>query len=411
MSVRQTLRAVILMTVALFSPLALSAVVAIAPGPGIAVGSGGITTASSFVGTFSAGSFNSHFTTGIGGTPVTMPATMRMASNAGTFAATAVRGTPGLIGPAVAAWLLMAGIEWLSDQWMKTEDVTVANSGSTLVICNGYGQVTAVQCLSRATSSKHNDSLVDTFTQISVSSTQVVGYNTYIGGWFNALITPVCTGGTVWNGSQCAGTQTRPATDADWANVPQPLPDPAAEELAKKGLPLPLGNPEYNPAHHDVPMGDPYVDPADNIRKRDQARVTPQSDGKTARVDVVKTPVNPDGTPVNDPNGNPVPSTPDTNPDPCTINPDRLGCLNADTPDAPDITENDKTISITPQGGFGADTATCPADKSYSLRLMGNVALSWEPACQVASGMRLIVIAMAWVSAILIAIGITKRYG
>ncbi|WP_374279229.1 virulence factor TspB C-terminal domain-related protein [Azonexus sp.] len=411
------------MTVALFSPLALSAVVAIAPGPGIAVGSGGITTASSFVGTFSAGAFGSHFTTPVGGTPVTMPATMRMAANAGSFAATAVRGSPGLIGPAVAAWLIGAGIEWLIDQWV-VRDITGTPPSPYPIFTSYYAPGT----------SKYYSTLTDMLADLHdicvrfgntcsegamryyppnmyqwTQTTQSASYN--IGGYGQGQqIGQACPAGYTLNGSSCSANP-KPATDADWANLPQPLPDPAAEELAKKGVPLPLRAPEYNPAHHDVPLGDPYVDPSDNVRKREQARVTPQSDGQTARVDVVKVPVNPDGTPANDPNGNPEPAQPVEKSDPCELNPSRVGCLEADTPDAPDITENDKTISITPQGGFGADTATCPADKSYSLRLMGNVALSWEPACQVASGMRLIVIAMAWVSAILIAIGITKRYG
>ena len=86
----------------------------------------------------------------------------------------------------------------------------------------------------------------------------------------------------------------------------------------------------------------------------------------------------------------------------CDKNPDKVGC--AKLGDAPaDPTLGTKSIvptSITPVtiGGNG----TCPAD----VPLPHGAAFSWQPACDFASGLKPIILAMAWIAAAGIVLGV-----
>ncbi|MNY71337.1 Neisseria meningitidis TspB protein [compost metagenome] len=67
-----------------------------------------------------------------------------------------------------------------------------------------------------------------------------------------------------------------------------------------------------------------------------------------------------------------------------------------------------KTLAITPDGGWGASSASCPADKTASLSF-GPIAFSYEPLCLFASGIRPMVIALAWFSAALTFFGFARK--
>lgn len=443
MSVRQTLRAVILMTVALFPALALSAGVSYQFRGVNVVRVGGETHIAGTVGAEaasipSAGSGSLwHLGTGAlwqnGGTQVLGHAAdfvsqHPIASTAGSAIVTAIRANAGaLVTSAVAAFLLEKGLEYANGQWQKYN--TTGTPPSPYPVYNSYlvqGPSVYVSSLS-ATSGPCVSQCQIFYSGCSAGPISYQGAGKWHvkvnrnGGDGDASCTAIgngavqgqtCPAGYTYDGSACRSVPVA-AQESDWDAVrASTWPDPALRDLVRNGVSLPTDKPIYSPTSKDIDVSDPYTDPVTGNRYKDKARVTPSTaePGK-ADVQIVKVQVDVNGNPVINPTTG-QPETEKADPkDPCELNPNRVGCLDADTPDAPDINNNDKNISIVPQGGFGSDNATCPADKTYTLRLMGTITVSWEPICQLASGLRLIVIAMAWVSAILIAIGITKRYG
>lgn len=206
-------------------------------------------------------------------------------------------------------------------------------------------------------------------------------------------------------------TPSAPATDADWAKVPTSMPDTVLTSVMQEGRGWLPATPEVSTQAQTVPMSSVYKDPTTGVSYRDYAYVTPNpTDPQTATLQVVKAEVNPaTGNPVTDPNGNTPGSVKPE--DPCAANPNRVGCMDkGDIPASPDLQASEKTITITPDSGWGSDSAACPADLTSTLRTGGlAVAFSFKPACDAADMFRPIVIAMAWVAAVLIALGVGRK--
>lgn len=94
---------------------------------------------------------------------------------------------------------------------------------------------------------------------------------------------------------------------------------------------------------------------------------------------------------------------PEQPPEFCELHPESIVCQEMDTPDENKPNPTEKTFSITPSGGFGGAGA-CPAD--VALTYLGQpISWSYQPACDFFTGVRPAVVAMAWVAAILIALG------
>jgi len=88
--------------------------------------------------------------------------------------------------------------------------------------------------------------------------------------------------------------------------------------------------------------------------------------------------------------------------DPCTKFPDRVGCAKLSTAEGPELPEQDKQISISPESGFGADNGVCPGLVHTSL--VGDV----DPfglVCTYMSGIRYFVIGISFIMATLIFLG------
>lgn len=94
----------------------------------------------------------------------------------------------------------------------------------------------------------------------------------------------------------------------------------------------------------------------------------------------------------------------------CKEHPDIIACqvFKPDELEAKPVPNENKTLAITPDNGWGASSASCPADKSASLSF-GPIAFSYEPLCLFASGIRPMVIALAWFSAALTFFGFARK--
>lgn len=398
-----------------FAGSASAASVAMKPPVGITgnpASATGWTTASNFVGNFSAASFSGGFTTNVGGKAVTMPATMRMAANAGRFAVSAVRLTPSaLIGSAVATWLLSQGLEWIDGQFMKrpTGDPIVGGGW----VMNGYqGKVLPMEspldsCVAAYTGSQFGfircEPLAGNQFRIYLSDRTI--YNT-------AVQVTDCPSGYNWNASSSSCVPVaKPATATDFAPLEAaPLPDSVADELAPKGVALPMENPVFDPAYVDEPLGEPYVDPVTGKRYQDKVRVTPQSDGKTADVQTHKQEVDEEGDPATDPTTG-VEAPPEKQDDFCKQNPEASSCKPFDEPPDLDLEKKENPFSLNPVSGFGADSASCPAPQSLFTAGGQQVVWDWGNFCKFAQGIRPLIIGFAWLTAIMIVVSVGRRNG
>jgi hypothetical protein len=169
----------------------------------------------------------------------------------------------------------------------------------------------------------------------------------------------------------------------------------------------PVANPNYDPNAAPSPQNQPYIQPGIRV----QPSPTPT---EPWRVDLQ--PVN-RPTPTTNPDPDPDPDTnpgDNDNPKPeeqqslCEKHPDILACQKLDQPEAKELAKEDINISITPVSGWGAENAACPAPRSVMVAGRA-VSLSWQPVCDFATGLRPLVIALAWLSAVSMVIVVARR--
>jgi len=380
---------------------------------------GYITTAAS---AWSGAAYNSGLTAQVAGKAVTVPASWRMATNAGQVALGAMRLNPlGLAAGAAASWLLTYGIQkCLDGTWCaQSQDVGDPNpakywysSSYPSESCPGNGRCGWQAAHDSVVAQYIADKAQAGMAFVGWGSLTVVNANTatHVGRFKTAAVPG---GYDVTFGFSAFGArpvELAPAKDADWAKVdPLALPDAVLNNLGKDGVFLDVA-PQVNTARQGITLGLPYIDPVTGKTFQDMGYITPAPDGKTADLQVAKQEVDANGNPVTDP-GTGQPKQPEKTDDPCLAHPNRLGCMDkGDVPDAPDLQKSEKVISITPDSGWGPDTMACPADIVNNLRSGGQVvAWSFRPACDFADGVRAPVIAFAWLAAVLIALGVGSK--
>jgi hypothetical protein len=324
----------------------------------------------------------------VGGKAITVPATLRMASNAGQFAKNAMKLNPWAIAGTLALpWLIDYGLEWIEGQgWVKT-------------IPGGYYWSTNISYpLKPSAQEAANYHCLTTW-----------GVNTHYAGVFvDATHYNFGCFSDGSNGSQAVARESQPdisnpATDADWDALPDPLPSVAPELPYAPYMPegVPVGAPDYDFAPYQTPLGEPYTKP-DGSTAQPMASVSPNGDSIT--VDTYDQPLT-------DSNGQPVPNptpqdTPEPAPDPdiCQKNPDSLMCAALGTPPAAETvptTSLPVDATVTPIGGAG----TCPA----SVSLPHGITWSYQPICDFASAIRPFIIGFAWLSFSYIVVGAIKQ--
>lgn len=364
----------------------------------------------------SGGAMTGGFSVSVAGHVVTVPAVMRFASNAGQVALTTVRGGPAImIGTAVAGWLMQQGIEYYQGQFMKSgtdpkDKVTAWSNGFSNRTNNGLpvqGSLGAVLALAVQVIANDNCGgsfsnpyycpQASAYTCTMASSMQAVCNNpnsTYVNLPFSTTVEPT--------------SPKVPATEADFAPLATaPLPDAVAEELAAKGAPLPLQNPEFDPTPQTVPLSDPYPKPGGQPGEtvRDLVRVTP-APGETVKIETAKEPVTgPDGEPIPEEEQNPE-AVPPEQKDFCIEHPEAMACWESGEPEDSDVEKVTAGSMISPVGIGGG--GSCPANKTVNY-MGANLVLSFTPICTAAGWINPIVLALAWLSAGYILIGAFKQ--
>lgn len=87
----------------------------------------------------------------------------------------------------------------------------------------------------------------------------------------------------------------------------------------------------------------------------------------------------------------------------CALHPEILACADLDTPDSEELPTEDKSVSVSPDSGWGGN-GSCPAPKHLTVQGR-DIPIPLDIICQYMTGIRPIIIALAWLSAGFILIG------
>lgn len=386
----------------------------------------------------------------VAGQLITVPVAMRTAANAASFAAEYSFGNPWLFVGVLAGTAIMS--HWdMQDLFIQGQSTDPSNAKWMKNIKSSQEQCTINLNGSIVTAGSCAEALTNDLAITNGKLNNVESVNCPTSLTNNVPCT--WTGKRSWFGfspifqvatqmaSVPGGAPPRPATLPDFSKT-----DPLSDE-AIKALPIPLPidqpilNPDpaldpaatpYAPRPYFVPTGDPVPTSDPNTFNQPGVRIVPSPTPTDPwRVDIQPqtlpqtsaTPKTPDQL---NPSTNPANPSPATNPSAkpdtpglcdqypnieacapakkefCEAHPDSLICKDLDVPDETPIPETNKSISVTPDSGWLSGTGSCPA--SIKLKA-GGAEFSYKPYCDFLSGLRPVLIAVAWLSAAFILIG------
>lgn len=366
----------------------------------------------------------------VGGKPVKLPAKMLMAANAGRYLGGWAFANPlllvGALGlPLLVDWLQDNGFEWLDGMWKK-KDPTVCTVGPcytyTATIANvGSTTGTSRQDACSKMPAKYNETRQQTYwsgesATVNASNNCVLTLRNTDGG------STILTGPTGQTQVQPQPAQYIPATQSDMETALSPVsvPDAVANEAP---VPLPVQQPILNPTPENQPatwrepVGLPQPVPNTSPPKYRQPVVDIVPAGRPGApwvVDLQPKEVTGDD-PAGQEEGAPVPgeepagqtTAPKDQPDFCAANPEVLACQNLDQPEDVELPTRSPSISITPDSGWGADNASCPAPRTLQSA-GGTIQIPFDLFCTFMSGIRPVVIAVAWLIASLMVVGAVR---
>lgn len=398
------------------------------------------------------GSVMSRVTTNVGGRMVTMPAQMRMAANAGQFVLRRIAGMhPAgraalVIVPAVAAWLADSGIRWNSDtdQW---EYKAPGTSGDPVLMwyitpTATYTTDPDVWCKTMVPGGQVGPFTYQPAHVVSVNSGLLTCGQYYGDNNGNTYLNPSVGGRQ--GVYMCPGTPPKPpdangrceAMPEEWKPgefepqilprikplpdaVPNTAPETAPELAPPVELPSINPDPNGNPQRKRYPSGDPIpvpgADPAQwrqpyiDVVPRPTWPYPWQVDMQPGELTQDNpTPNDPSDVPEDDPSGTPRPSTPaEEQKQLCDVYPDVVACQTLGETGPVPLEEETVEVKIEPKDGFGGG-GSCPAPRTANIAGK-SYSFEWTAICDFATGIKPIVVAVAWLTAILSFMGLSRR--
>lgn len=368
-------------------------------------------------GSVSGGAAQTIETVNVGGKYIGVPTVGALGAAALEVAILGLKATPAsLLTSAVITYLGSKGLQWINDKWMKQGD-PVPVVGRYRINEFGVTGSSAAQVCDAAATAKGPGYYVDSVS----GGTCLLKNPAYpYGQWSYSIFDMTadsCPANYTLSAGACFPNDYVPAGDSDWDRVrgvqaPDAVMDDLCKRLAALGSACTVGGITQSPV--TAPLSDWYTDPVTGQQVRQVAKITPASTPEDpTRVAVnteteTKTPATTDPvTGVTTPEK--TENKPNQNEDFCVLHPEALACWEkGDAPDS-DLQTDQRNISLTPDSGWGASGATCPADLIHTTRAGVQVKMSWQPLCQMANTFRPIVVGMAWLSAIIIFLGISRR--
>lgn len=394
---------------------------------------------------YSGGAVRANAILNVGGKAVTVPAAMRMASNAGRIAAAAIYLHPGLRTiAAVATWLGVAGFVYdaASGLWKRVDPNAVRSDGLEYSLNTKPGDYYAT----KAEACRAFAALLTApaYTNVQVTSTDpkcvITMYRPQHGvnDTFNdgyGTRPSSCPSG--WYKTDAGCVQTPPMKTVSQPEFEQMVPDarPMPPELPGVVWPAswpvevpeiqpmfvptgaPVKNPAYDPSKPTSPDNQPWVQPGVKVTPAPgtnapwQVNLQPVNrpvEGPTASPDPVVDPVpNPGTDPGADSTDKPREPEKDER-DFCDKHPDVIACQKMDEPEDPgELKTKAVDLDFQVQSGY-AGSAVCPAPMTYEA--FGHVlSLSWQPFCDSLAMVKNLLLAFAWISAAFILLGAKKE--
>lgn len=195
-----------------------------------------------------------------------------------------------------------------------------------------------------------------------------------------------------------------PIDPIPWIN-PEPGPDPQTRpRFVPNGDPV--KNPNYDPNAQPSPENQPFIQPGTRIKpsptEQDPFRLDMQPvDKPTPTPDPQQ---EQDEGPGQDPN-----PKPQENPGLCDQYPDIVACAKlGQAPEAKPVENIDKTLEIKKEQGWGPENGTCPAPKTATVAGV-SLEMSFQPLCDFATGIRPVIIGLAWISAVFGFLGLSRK--
>lgn len=380
------------------------------------------------------------------GKPTTLPASYRFASNAPKFASRIIFMHPGVRTAAgVLAWLGMAGIVWdeVSQSWRRTQEDTPSDAVEFYDNYGSWHSSSVSACSSYASAhTANNGSGMYTWEFVSAtpSGQCTVKWRNLNNNQTEDITTqlrdrpsqsPKCPPGWTQTPAGCASPAlTQPQFEE--ALQPHPMPSTVPLELPKPS-PLPIEpnpwiNPEPGPNPQTRPRFVPNGDPVKNPNYDPNAEPSPDNQPyKQPGTRIVPSPTDKDPfrldiQPVDKPTPTPDPQAdqdegpgqdpnvkPQENPGLCDQYPDIVACAKlGEAPEAKPLENIDKTLEIKKEQGWGPENGTCPAPKTATVAGVA-LEMSFQPLCDFATGIRPVIIGLAWISAVMGFLGLSRK--
>lgn len=365
----------------------------------------------------------------VAGQAVKVPVTMRLAANAGRFAAAAAFGWPGLLlaaGVAAYGYFQAEGYEARQDGWYKGRVLP----GNTVYTVHG-NNVCTTSSIMASFACAFPGYTAGTYTPpASCSGGQMGNIDVMLNGNLMAHASTSCL--TTVPSETIYDKLTRQQFEDGLAArpVPENLPEiwpPSVPVQWPVEAPVINPNPLGVPEPLRVPVGDPVPVPLpvpnpDNVPQTWRQPVvdivpSPTPDQRW-RVDVLpKDSLSSDPSPMPSPVSVPAPTpsspgnpTADSPPGLCDQYPNILACV---VPSLGDVTPTDvpnenRAMAIAKDEGWGPANGSCPAPRTAVV--MGQtISMPMTGICDFATAIRPIIIGMAWLSAALVFFGLSRK--
>lgn len=366
---------------------------------------------------FNMNTVRTNATLNIGGQTITVPAGARVAANAATLLAPLLFRNPWLrTAAAIGSYF------WLNGAW---HEMVEGAPRTALVYKTDWGRIVMWFDSPEYACDADRAMAVSVQPEYNYSASEV--YSNGGSPWCRYYIFTK-TGGFVARSDRPILEESRTVKDQTPVALSEPrfnsevIPKVTPNDIAQvvpEGVPIPV-TPVVNPSPGDDPSPQTFRSPVG------EPQALPNTDPVLYRqpvVDIVPAPqldspwrvdVQPNEITTNDPQSldfsNPQNQQQSSNPtsqELCEKYPDIIACqkLNFDTPDMDKISTKDVEINLEPDSGWLSGSGSCPAPRHLSG---ANVDFDFQTFCNFMSGVRPVVIAIAWLSAAMILIGFKR---
>lgn len=367
------------------------------------------------------GAFQTGVSVNVAGKSVTVPAAMRLASNAPSFVVNAVKSrVPWAMIGAVALWAITDSMSWDDDQqqWVSvgatggaTYHVFINSQGAST--CSTIQEACSKEQVWNAVAAHVSQGHPYTFGSSWSSANGYTSTDEHIevfwsGGYSIATARgrgQECPEGMGWSSGagQCVSLNPEPIPQSYWDSLSNSsMPGDVALQAVQQ-IALPVQSPELSPVTE--PLSQPYLDPVTGLPYRDMVRITPSPTPENpfrVRVDPYKQPVSstePDAQPVTPTEQAPVESIPPEQKALCEQFPNASACAELGSGSDPGpVEEQAVDVTAIQPVSIGATGGTCPADRVMQTQF-GTLAFEWATLCAFAEGVRPVILAMAWLVA------------